>query len=304
MNENSLKNLPPRFIKNISGLYGARGEKWLLSLPRAINEICGKWSLEIETVFPNLSFNFVAACVTRSGEKCVLKIGVPEKDSSLVYEKRALQAFNGRGAVRLFKSDAKLGALLIERAVEGKTLHEVCGEDYGQAVEIAADVMKKLPRDPPDKRKFINLETWTAELKRAAAINFEAEKVARARKFFAELAKPSEKKMLLHGDIHFDNILSARREPFLLIDPKGIVGEIGYEIAVFLNDLADWTSHLSNRKDILDAAVASFSESFAVSDQDLRKWAYSFAVLSAWWMMEDFADNQEKHILRAEIWQV
>ena len=239
-----------------------------------------------------------------TGEKFVLKIGVAEEDSSVFEEKRALEAFGGNGAVRLINFDAGLSAMLIEKAVEGLTLSEVCGEAYEKAVNIAVDVMQKLPRQPPNKAEFVNLQSWIDELNRAVAVGFEPEKVARARRFFGELVEPFGNKVLLHGDIHFDNILSARREPFLLIDPKGIVGEIGYEIAVFLNDLAGWTSHLPHRKQVLNSAVESFSRAFAVSAKDLRKWAYSFAVLSAWWMLEDFGKNRKEDVLRAEIWDV
>lgn len=304
MSKDFIANLPEKFTRHIVNLHGAKGKRWLAALPLTAAEICGEWSIKIENIFPNLSFNFVAACHNTAGEKFVLKIGVPEKDSSIIYEHRTLQTFGGQGAVKLLKFDAKRCAMLLERAVEGKTLHEVCGEDYRKAVEIAVELMKKLPRNVPDKRRFINLESWIKGLRRAVKANFEPAKVAQAQKFFGELGEPFAQKILLHGDIHFDNILSARREPFLLIDPKGIIGEIGYEIAVFLNDLADWTSHLANRKKILDDAVKKFAAAFAVDAQSLRKWAFAFAVLSAWWMMEDFGENKPEYILRAEIWQV
>ena len=244
MKEIFKENLPPKFTRNIAGLHGAKGERWLADLPDIINEICGKWSLEVDKVFPNLSFNFVASCVGETGEKFVLKIGVPEEDAPVLDEKRALEAFDGCGSVRLIKFDAKLTAMLIEKAVEGRTLNEVCGENYGKAVEIAVDVMRKLPRRPANKSEFINLESWIDGLNRAVEAGFAPEKVAKAQKFFAELVEPFGNKILLHGDIHFDNILSAQREPFLVIDPKGLVGEIGYEIAVFLNDLAGWTNRI------------------------------------------------------------
>lgn len=304
MSKKHAENLPEKLTQNISGLFGAKGEKWLADLPEIIREISAEWSLTIDKTFPNLSFNYVASCVDKMGEKYVLKIGVPETDSPVLSEKRALEAFGGKGAVKLLKFDARLCAMLLERAMPGKTLSEVCGEDYGEAVEIAIEVMRKLPRNPPDKSEFVNLETWINALNRAVKINFEPEKVCKAQKFFAELVEPFERKILLHGDIHFDNILTARREPYLLIDPKGIVGEIAYEIAVFLNDLAGWTAHLSNQKKILASAVESFSQAFAVSTADLRKWAYAFAVLSAWWMLEDFGKGWEAQILRADIWEV
>lgn len=304
MSKKFVDDLPPRFRQNISGLYGAKGDKWLTNLPEIVAEIAEKWSLEIGQVFTNLSFNFVAQCVDETGEKYVLKVGVPEKDSPIMFENRALKSFGGKGAVKVVKFDKARCAMLLERAIEGKTLSEVCGEDYPRAVEIAVKLMERLPRNPPDKSKFIDLESWIEGLDRAVKAGFALEKVERAQQFFAELGEPFEKKVLLHGDIHFDNILSARREPFLVIDPKGVIGEIGYEIAVFLNDLAGWTAHLANRIQILDFAVEVFSKAFSVRPQDLRKWAFAFAVLSAWWMMEDFGKDFEVSLALTEIWDV
>ncbi len=304
MNKNFVENLPVKFRQNISGLYGAKGDQWLADLPVTMAEIAGKWSLEIGKVYSNLSFNFVAQCVDETGEKYVLKVGVPEEDSSILFEKRTLKAFHGKGAVKVIKFDKARCAMLLERAIDGKTLSEVCGEDYVRAVEIAIEVMLKLPRNSPDKSKFINLETWIDGLNKAVKTGFAPHKVARAKQFFAELVEPFEKKILLHGDFHFDNIISAQREPFLVIDPKGVVGEIGYEIAVFLNDLAGWTAQLANRKQILDFAVERFSKAFGVRSRELRKWAFAFAVLSAWWMMEDFGKDFENTLALTEMWDV
>ncbi|MGI8555150.1 MAG: aminoglycoside phosphotransferase family protein [Pyrinomonadaceae bacterium] len=303
MREKYTKNLPEKFTRNILELHGANGKKWLADLPAIVAEISGKWSLKIEKAFSNLTFNYVAACADETGAKCVLKIGAA-KDSSIKYESRALEAFAGKGAVKLLKFDRKLYAMLLERAVPGKTLGEACGGDFFKAFQIALELMKKLPRQPIDKNKFINLETWKDDLSRAVKAGFEPEKVGKARKFFAEMSEPFERKILLHGDIHFDNILTARREPFLLIDPKGVVGEIGYEVAVFLVDLTGWTEDLPNQKEILEAALKSFSDAFAVSIKDLRKWCFAFAVLSSWWVTEDFGKVWKEQILRAEIWEV
>jgi streptomycin 6-kinase len=304
MNKKYAENLPCKFRQNIAGLYGAKGKKWLADLPQTLEMICVRWSLTLEDFFPNLSFNFVAKCFDNKGEKYVLKVGVPDEDSPLLTEKRTLEAFDGKGAVRVLRYDEDLCAMLLERAIEGKTLSEICGEDYAKAVEIAIKVLKKLPRNPADKTQFINLETWVDGLNRAVKSEFAAEKVSKAQAFFAELIESFERKILLHGDVHFDNILSARREPFLLIDPKGLIGEIGYEIAVFLNDLAGWTENLANRENILDEAIKRFSDEFAVSPSNLRKWCFAYAVLSAWWMMEDFGENSEKTLALADIWDV
>ena len=37
--------------------------------------------------------------------------------------------------------------------------------------------------------------------------------------------------MLLHQDLHPDNVLAAEREPWLVIDPKPLVGEREFAVA-------------------------------------------------------------------------
>jgi streptomycin 6-kinase len=46
-----------------------------------------------------------------------------------------------------------------------------------------------------------------------------------AETLFAELNASMAEPFLLHGDLHHENILAAEREPWLAIDPKGVVGE-------------------------------------------------------------------------------
>ena len=40
--------------------------------------------------------------------------------------------------------------------------------------------------------------------------------------------------VLLHGDLHHGNVLSARRRPWLAIDPKGVVGERAFDAGALL----------------------------------------------------------------------
>ena len=54
----------------------------------------------------------------------------------------------------------------------------------------------------------------------------------KAEKLFAELIGGMGEPVLLHGDLHHDNILSAQREPSLAIDPRGVVGEAEYEVVL------------------------------------------------------------------------
>lgn len=87
----------------------------------------------------------------------------------------------------------------------------------------------------------------------------------KARRFYEQLSFASKHKFLIHDDLHHENILSAFREPFLAIDPKSIVGDIGYEISVFLNNHLWWLASDTNVQEKLSVAVRQFSEAFASS---------------------------------------
>ena len=60
--------------------------------------------------------------------------------------------------------------------------------------------------------------------------------VERAADLLSELTETSGEPVLLHGDLHHYNILSAEREPWLAIDPKGIVGAAEFDVCAFLRN--------------------------------------------------------------------
>ena len=141
----------------------------------------------------------------------------------------------------LLDSDEGLGAMLLERLEPGALLLEV---DEREATSVAARLMTRLRRPVPPEHRFHDIWEWMQGLERLrVAFNggtgpFPASLVERAE---AHLFNPQRgEKAVLHGDLHHYNILSAEREPWLAIDPKGIVGEPEYEASAFLrNNLLD-----------------------------------------------------------------
>lgn len=302
MNENFKSNLAEKFVSNCTDACGEAGVKWLNELPQIVDEIAANWSLEVEEPFPNLSYNFVAPCVCAGGGEAVLKIALPLDNPEIFNEAGYLKLSGGGGAVRLFNIDRENRAILIERLTPGANLKEVFRKDEGKAVEIAIQTMRKLLGAAPQNSSFRTLGDWFGGFEKAENTKFPREFVAKAYDFFKE--RNSEQKFLIHADLHHENILSARREPFLAIDPKGIIGNRGYEIAVFLNNHLWWLAHGADLKDKLNDAVRKFSEAFQIAPVDLKKWAFAQIVLSAWWTFEDNGENWEKQLDFAKFWEV
>jgi streptomycin 6-kinase len=104
------------------------------------------------------------------------------------------------------------------------------------------------------------------------------------------LASPGET-VLLHGDLHHDNVLRAAREPWLVIDPKGVAGEREFEVGPLMYNpwqrLLEWP----NLKAILSRRVDILVEVLGFDRQRLLGWALVGAVLSMLWSIEDHAPD-------------
>lgn len=200
-----------------------------------------------------------------------MKIGFPEKNSPGFNEKKLLEIFDGQGAVRIFQFDKTRHALLLEKLTPGESLVKICQQNDAQANSIAIKVIQRLLRETSDQSDFPLLKDWISGLQKAEKTNFAPQFVKKARRFFDELMASSKKNFLLHGDLHHQNILSTEREPFLAIDPKGIVGNIWFEISSFLNNPQSWLLKYPERKKIISCRLRQFGEAFEIKPEDLRK---------------------------------
>lgn len=280
--------IPPGFARTTMALHGAAGDAWLADLPKLVARLAARWGLAVAPPFPELSYNYVAPAVMGDGQAVVLKVGVPNRE--LDAEIAALRHYGGRGAVRLLAADAEAGALLLERLLPGTMLVEERDDD--QATAIAAEVMRALWQPAPAEHGFPTVADWAKGLERVRATfdggtgPFPERLVGLADGLFAELLASEEAPVLLHGDLHHYNILRAERAPWLAIDPKGIVGERGFEVYAWLynplpkDDAGDLRRLLPRRLDI-------FAERLGLDKRRLAAWGLAGTLLSSWWSYED-----------------
>lgn len=282
-------SLPINLLPRLAA-FGEDGRRWFENLPATLALCAQRWGLSIGQPVDELSYNYVAPALLADGRELMLKLGVPRPELS--HEIAALQQYDGRGAVRLIDMDAGAGILLLERLRPGQMLVSLGPERDKEATRIAARVMKRLWRPVDATGPFDNVARWSKGFGRLRATfgggtgPFPPGMVAEAEAIYQRfLAEPGQR-LLLHGDLHHYNILSAEREPWLAIDPKGVVGEAAYEAGALLRNpltLAQWpdlAAIQSRRLDIL-------SQELGISRRRLRQWAYAQAVLSAWWTFED-----------------
>ena len=293
----------PQFARTMTDLHGASGEEWLQRLPAAVAQCAVRWSLEILPPFADLSYNYVAPAVRADGTRAVLKAAFPTRES--LAEREALRLYAGQAATKLLASDGELTALLLERADPGEQLVAVADDD--EATRIAASVMRDLRPAAPAQHSFPTIEDWGKGFRRlrthfaGGTGPLDPVLVERADRLFAELAASGAAPVLLHGDLHHYNILSAQRRPWLAIDPKGVVGEPAYEVGALLRNPLDWpfawpdpTRTMARRLDLL-------ADELAFDRARLHGWGLAQAVLSAWWSVEDHGKGWEAAMACAAI---
>jgi len=124
-----------------------------------------------------------------------------------------------------------------------------------------------------------------------------AELVDRAESIQRELLSSMGPVVLLHGDLHLDNILQAQRAPWIAIDPQGVAGEAEYEAGALLRTPPEG----ANRELALRKRLDQLADEFAFSRERLRLWGFAQAVLAAWWGLEDHGSVWEGAIECAEV---
>jgi streptomycin 6-kinase len=153
--------------------------------------------------------------------------------------------------------------------------------------------MQRLWRPLPGQHPFPTIGRWAQGLDRlrvryaGGTGPLPLDLVERAEALFDDLLASQAQAMLLHGDLHHENILAATREPWLAIDPKGLVGEPAYEVGALLRNPYP---HLLSEPDpaaILASRLDLLAEELALDRQRMLAWAFAQAVLSAWWHVED-----------------
>jgi streptomycin 6-kinase len=291
-------------VQNNAHARGPEGLAWLDRLPRIIATFAERWALTVETPFGDLSYNYAAPAIRADGTRAVLKLS-PPFDKESIAEGEALRAFGGHGMVGLLELDLEEGAMLLERLEPGKPLHTL--RDDRAEMSIAAGIMQQLWRPVPEEHPFLTLAHWgTAFLRHRAEHGGTAGPLPpaifeRGEQLYHELDASTTQRVLLHGDLHQGNILSAARQPWLAIDPKGIVGDPAFETEALLRNILANLYPVSDLALILSRRVEWLANDLGLERERVRLWGIAGMVLSAVWSAGNNGTDWKQAIELAEI---
>jgi streptomycin 6-kinase len=193
--------------------------------------------------------------------------------------------WDGKGSAKVLAHEGD--AILLERATGTSSLPAMAraGADDDASGIICAVAAKLHARSGPPPGTLVPLTRWFRALEPPGVGHGGV--LARAAATARDLLREPRDVCVLHGDLHHGNVLDFGPRGWLAIDPKGLVGERGFDFAnVFCNpdlEIATAPGRLARRANVI-AEAAGFERS------RLLRWILAYAGLSAAWSLEDGDD--------------
>ena len=264
----------------------ASGRAWLAALPATLDVCAASWDLTLDAPYP-YAFASLAMPVTRAdGTPAVLKIQVPHREAE--HEAAALALLDGRGAVRLIAHDLGRHALLLERCEPGTSLAALAPD---AALDVMIGLLPRLwvPAGAPFRTLANEAAWWLSHLESTWERHgrpFERALLDAALGALRELPGTQDERVLVDQDLHADNVLRAQREPWLMIDPKPLLGERAFGLVPIVRgaELGEGPDALRHRLDRITSALG-------VDRERTRRWA--IAQTLAWAFDEDDDEDEE-----------
>lgn len=244
---------------------------WLAALPSTIQALQRRWSLSLGAPYGHayVSCSWVAPAILADCTRAILKIGMPHMEGKQEIE--GLQFWDGRATVRILEWDQLTNAMLLERCEPGTPLLSI--PETEQDV-IVTRILRRIWMKP-SHRRFRPLSRlvayWNEHTRKRADVWSDAVLTTEGLRVLTAMAGEPTDEFLLATDLHSGNVLSAQREPWLMIDPKPFVGDRAYDLT---QHLFNCERRLRTNPLELIRRVADLAD---VDDRRVRMWLFGRA---------------------------
>jgi streptomycin 6-kinase len=262
--------------------------RWLDRLPRLAAELIEEWQLRPTGTELYGFCSLVVPVRDSDGVGAALKISFDGDDESL-HEGLALQHWGGRGAVRLLRADPHRRALLLAW-LPGPDLRDAWDVE---ACEVVGGLYGRLhvPAMPQLASVASYVERWLgdlADLGRDLPVprRYVEQALSLGPDLLAEAAPP----VVVHGDLHYANVLADESGEWLAIDPKPMSGDGHYEPAPMLWNRMDELSGpgaVGSVRDGLRRRFHALVDSAGLDEARARDWVVVRTVVNAGWTVQD-----------------
>jgi len=285
-------NLSPTFTDTIQAVHGETGAAWLAQLPTQIEALSKRWNFRFIQPIVDLSYSFVGIVELNTAVTAILKL-IPDHTRMLT-ELHSLQCFS-KGVPKIYAFDEENNMLLLEHIKPGdplKTLVQV--EQDETATRIICQAILTLQSEQKILYPFPHLSELIKDL---AALKGHTDSylLSKAESLFHDLTFDRSQDVLLHGDLHHDNLIK-NGTSWKAIDPHGYIGDRVAEVGAMIRNPMDCFPQEHSRTKITERRLEILAEELPFDPQRIKAWAFCMTILSAAWNIQDFG-----HLAKNEI---
>ncbi|SEO65613.1 aminoglycoside phosphotransferase family protein [Paenibacillus sp. OV219] len=288
MNKHYIFN--PNEIENIINKFG---NEFYEKVQRDIEVYADKWALTSFQLVPSYSAKLVFKCYSESYGNAVLKIGQLSQ-GVIATELSTLREYGGRRFGRVFDTDIENGVILEECLRPGIPLRNESSLE--ERLSVFASLFNDLHITPAKADLYPSYTEWVSKITEYMSKREDCKELYRhmkkAEDICLSVAASYSKQMLLHGDFHHDNILLGDNGKYVIIDPKGVIGDPVFDVPRFiLNEFGDEVTHEVYQK--INDIIGSLEEKLHIPNDILRKCLYVETAMGECWMVEDGAPPED-----------
>lgn len=206
--------------------------------------------------------------------------------------------------------NAERGILLEERLLPGTVLREevslekrilafrqiflnIHGEVFGDGCQTYLDWLEEICSFCEKQKDNLVLKEKRFGEYNLMAFAEQAKRICQS--FFGKY----KERVLLHGDLHHDNILLREDGSYAMIDPKGVVGPEILDLPRYMMNEID-TKYTEPAKDHMRKVLRCMSEVFGYPEIEVAQAYFMEVVLGNIWCMEDGEEINEEEIRIAQ----
>jgi streptomycin 6-kinase len=216
-------DIPEQLVR----IHGESAPDWLNGLPADLERYVGEWQLTVSGTPLSGNASLIVPVVRRDGTEAMLKLQNVNDESES--EALALRTWHHDDVVAVLEDDPATSTLLLER-LEPRSLAD--HPDPIEATRILAELLNHLSAvaAPPGVRRLEDIAAQMIEDADRLLPRFTDQRSVR--RFVDRLreVQPDSGDRLLHWDLHYLNVLAAKRQPWLVIDPKPLAGDPAFEL--------------------------------------------------------------------------
>lgn len=251
-----------------------------------------KWSLSSFRLIHSSSANLVFSCYSEAYGDTVLKMAAPFLLQERAVEYHALCELKGNRVCRVFAADFELGVILAERIQPGTPLSQEPSLD--KRLSVFCSLYQGLHKEPEQAERFPIYTGWVTRVAdrmkdlhdyRELAVYME-----KAKEIYLSVAAEYSSQTLLHGDFHHNNMLLGESGEYVIIDPKGVIGDPIFDVPRFvLNEITgDITDALRHK---METIFRQLEKVLGIPQNILKKCLYVEMAMAASWFADSGVSN-------------